>query len=322
MSPLRIGARIGLIVFAVELAVMLAFELMPDLRLAEWQAALLDSALLTLLSSPMIYYWVIKPYVVARNRIDDESRRANSLLQAEIADRKRIETQLRERETELERSLGELEFNRSIMEEQATNNVALAEQLALQKHELEQSKQQSDFLANYDSLTNLPNRRHFMRVLEESVAAAARTGTSAALLFVDLDRFKAVNDSCGHDRGDELLRDVAARLRTAVRQTDLVARLAGDEFVVLAAPVAGGDAPLRHLAERVRESLAITVPAPGQVIAVRASIGVARFPTDAADMESLLQAADQAMYVAKERGRDCVVFFSDLSAIRRQAATA
>ena len=322
MSPLRIGARIGLIVFAVELTVMLVFELAPELPLAEWQAAMLDSAFLTLLSTPMVYFWVIKPYVAGRNRNDDEFRRANWLLQAEIADRRRIETQLREREAELERSLGELEFNRSIMEEQATSNVALAEQLALQKHELEQSKQHSDYLANYDSLTNLPNRRHFLRVLEESVAVAARTGTGAALLFVDLDRFKAVNDTCGHDRGDELLRDVAARLRATVRQADLVARLAGDEFVVLAAPVSGGDAPLRHLAERVRESLAIAVPAPAQVISVRASVGVARFPTDAADTESLLQAADQAMYAAKERGRDCVVFFSDLSAIRRQAATA
>ena len=320
MSPLRIGAKIGLIVFAIELAVMLVFELVSVPYLSPWQEALADALLLTLLSSPLIYSWVIKPYVAARNRKDGEARQANALLQVEIADRKLIEEQLREREIELERSLGELEFNRSIMEEQAANTVALAEQLALQKQELEQSKQQSDYLANYDSLTGLPNRRHFLRVLGESVAAAGRNEAGAALLFVDLDRFKAVNDSCGHDRGDQLLRDVAARLRSSVRQTDMVARLAGDEFVVLAAPVTGGDAPLRHLAERIRDALAISVTAPGEIIPVRASIGAACFPSDAADAEFLLQAADEAMYVAKERGRNCVVFFSDLSAVRRQAA--
>jgi diguanylate cyclase (GGDEF)-like protein/PAS domain S-box-containing protein len=160
-------------------------------------------------------------------------------------------------------------------------------------------------LAYHDPLTDLPNRTLFQEHLEHAIARARRAKVAVAVLFVDLDDFKLVNDSHGHSVGDELLRAVATRLRGAVRETDVVARLGGDEFLVLLADIdreTAGDVAER-VAENIRTALrAPVVLAPGELFTA-ASIGVALFPADAASAEELLSKADIAMYRAKESER-------------------
>jgi diguanylate cyclase (GGDEF)-like protein/PAS domain S-box-containing protein len=160
-------------------------------------------------------------------------------------------------------------------------------------------------LAYHDALTDLPNRLLFQEHLEQAIARARRGGLAVAVLFVDLDDFKLVNDSHGHSVGDELLRIVATRLREAVRETDVVARLGGDEFLVLVAdvdPAAAVDAAER-VADTIRAALRAPVRlAPGELYA-RASIGAALYPADADTAEELFSKADIAMYRAKEAGR-------------------
>jgi diguanylate cyclase (GGDEF)-like protein/PAS domain S-box-containing protein len=160
-------------------------------------------------------------------------------------------------------------------------------------------------LAYHDALTDLPNRLLFQEHLEQALARARRGTLAVAVLFVDLDDFKLVNDSYGHTTGDELLRVVAARLREAVRATDVVARLGGDEFLVLVADVdmeTAADAAER-VAENIRAALRAPVMlAPGELY-THASIGAALYPADAQSAEELLSKADIAMYRAKQSER-------------------
>jgi diguanylate cyclase (GGDEF)-like protein len=152
-----------------------------------------------------------------------------------------------------------------------------------------------------DPLTGLPNRTRFMDRLERSVALAERTGGGFAVLFVDLDGFKAVNDAYGHQAGDAMLRALAARMTGAVRRSDTVARLAGDEFTVLTGePIDAQN--VRVLAEKLVTACAAPVEVDGRMLRVSASIGVARFPDHGADADALVRAADAAMYVAKWGG--------------------
>jgi diguanylate cyclase (GGDEF)-like protein len=132
-------------------------------------------------------------------------------------------------------------------------------------------------------------------------------------MFIDLDNFKTVNDTLGHDAGDSLLKDVASRLTGMLRDTDLVARLGGDEFVIATSHAEEpGPAGLRLLAERVRDTLQIEVPTQDKAIQVAATIGVAAAPEDGSTIEALLENADQAMYVGKRHGRNAVVFHAEL----------
>jgi diguanylate cyclase (GGDEF)-like protein len=156
-------------------------------------------------------------------------------------------------------------------------------------------------LADFDPLTGLPNRRSFIASLEERLPAGRRRIAPFALLMVDLDRFKPVNDTLGHAMGDALLRRVSGRLRAAVRDGDLVARLGGDEFAILAA-VAGAE-EAATLADRVIELVSRPYVIAGQVIDIGASAGVALGPADGATPELLSQSADVALYAAKEAGR-------------------
>ena len=149
--------------------------------------------------------------------------------------------------------------------------------------------------ATHDALTGLPNRR----LLYERTSAAIEDGP-AAILIADLDRFKEVNDTLGHDHGDELLVDVAARLRSALRPTDVLARLGGDEFAVLR-PGVGDEAEARVLAEVVRTVLAAPIDVGGTTVAVEGSVGVALAPLHGNDVMSLVKRADVAMYEAKRR---------------------
>jgi diguanylate cyclase (GGDEF)-like protein/PAS domain S-box-containing protein len=164
-------------------------------------------------------------------------------------------------------------------------------------------------LANHDGLTGIPNRVMFQERLEQALAEAKRQGTSVGLLVIDLDEFKDINDSFGHDAGDALLKETAVRLSAMVRKADTVARLGGDEFVVLLS----GSFDLEHAAARAK-SIARTLSQPvfyaGQVIASRASIGVSAFHDHHAGPADLMKDADIALYQAKAEGRNRVVTYS------------
>lgn len=155
-------------------------------------------------------------------------------------------------------------------------------------------------LSLHDELTALPNRRHCLERLDHALALAAARRTTAALLYLDLDGFKVVNDRHGHEMGDEVLRIVAARLSRAVRAGDIVCRLGGDEFVCLPADALTGP-QLAHLATKLMDAVAAPLTVNGLRFQVRASIGVAIFPAHAGDTEALLKTADAAMYRAKQQ---------------------
>ena len=161
--------------------------------------------------------------------------------------------------------------------------------------------------ANHDPLTMLPNRRFFLEWLGYTLAQARRDNQQIALLYIDLDGFKAVNDRYGHRRGDAVLGAIAERLRATKREGDVLARIGGDEFA-LAAPNARDGRELAALGERLLASLSDgSQPKLGD-IAVGASIGIAFFPDDARDVPGLIAAADAAMYAAKRAGRNRVAF--------------
>jgi diguanylate cyclase (GGDEF)-like protein len=169
------------------------------------------------------------------------------------------------------------------------------------------------YRALHDPLTGLANRGLLMEQLGQALARARRRPGSVAVLFVDLDRFKVVNDSLGHAVGDDLLVEVARRLERSMRSADTVARLGGDEFVVLAEDVAGVDEAL-SLARRLREAIAVPLRiGAGPRVVVTASVGIALSPPDgvAATPSALLWDADVAMYRAKDTGRDRVQLFED-----------
>jgi diguanylate cyclase (GGDEF)-like protein len=162
--------------------------------------------------------------------------------------------------------------------------------------------------AHYDPLTALPNRLLFRDRLEQELTNASAGLSRGALLYIDLDHFKRVNDSVGHAAGDQLLTIVAQRLRAAVKDGDTVARLAGDEFTVILRNVTDPDAA-RAIADRINESLQMPVNIGGRDHNVSASIGITLFPDDAATIDELMRNADTAMYRAKDMGRGRVMFF-------------
>ncbi|WP_196801272.1 bifunctional diguanylate cyclase/phosphodiesterase [Bordetella sp. FB-8] len=163
--------------------------------------------------------------------------------------------------------------------------------------------------ANFDELTGLPNRRLFSDRLEQKIRDVKRNRSSLAVLFIDIDRFKEVNDTLGHDVGDQLLIEAANRITASVRASDTVARLGGDEFtVILFGVVETGD--IGQIAQKVIDALSVPYTLQGAAVYVSASIGIAKLPDDAATLVELLRNADQAMYVAKSAGRHCFRFFS------------
>ena len=166
--------------------------------------------------------------------------------------------------------------------------------------------------ANYDSLTGLPNRRLMGDRLEQDIKHAGRISAQIALLFIDLDHFKAANDNFGHDAGDILLRLAAERIRACVRETDTVARLGGDEFTVILQGL-GDIEHVERVAEKIVESIARPFEISGHSVHISSSIGVAIFPDDSSTPDQLLKNADEAMYVAKAEGRNKFRFFSPLS---------
>jgi diguanylate cyclase (GGDEF)-like protein len=172
-----------------------------------------------------------------------------------------------------------------------------------ERKQLLAASEQIEHLAYHDALTGLPNRNLFLDHLRLALALAAREGRQVAVLFLDLDRFKTINDSLGHASGDDLLRTIADRLRACLREGDTVARLGGDEFTVLLPEV-----PSEHDAVRVAEKLLDRIRQPlvlqASEIVVTGSIGLSRFPRDGDFPEELVKKADVAMYQAKQVGRD------------------
>ncbi|MGV7206519.1 EAL domain-containing protein [Oxalobacteraceae bacterium A2-2] len=183
--------------------------------------------------------------------------------------------------------------------------IAVIEDIAPRKRfELELIK-----LANQDGLTGLANRNLLLDRLSQAISHARRAGRWVGLLFVDLDRFKNINDSLGHDAGDHVLMEVGRRLEHSVRQGDTVARLGGDEFVVLLSDVARSD-DVASLGQKVRDALEAPFIVFGHEVAPVASIGISLYPRDGADAASLLKNADAAMYRAKRLGGDSFQFYA------------
>jgi len=180
--------------------------------------------------------------------------------------------------------------------------------------ERKQAEAHTHRLAHFDALTGLPNRRLLTERIGQALAAARRHGQVGALLFLDLDNFKQINDARGHSVGDRLLRQVAARLAGELRADDVVARLGGDEFVVIAGQLGGDlEAGARHaraVADKLREVLARPCELDGSSYVSTASIGITLFPKDREGVDDLLREADIAMYRAKEAGRNRVAFFA------------
>jgi diguanylate cyclase (GGDEF)-like protein len=170
-------------------------------------------------------------------------------------------------------------------------------------------EEQLHYQAAYDALTGMPNRRMFGDRLREEVARAARSGGTVAVMFIDLDHFKEVNDTLGHHMGDRLLVEVASRLRACVRTSDVVARLGGDEFVVIL-PDHGDAVSLQRIAQSILDVVRQPLPLDGHTAYVAASIGIACYPTDADSVDQLTTYADRAMYAAKEAGRNAYRFFT------------
>jgi diguanylate cyclase (GGDEF)-like protein len=180
--------------------------------------------------------------------------------------------------------------------------------------ELAEAQRQLTHIAYHDSLTGLPNRASFEESLQAGLERCAKERCASAVLFIDLDNFKLINDSFGHAAGDELLRAVAGRLARATRGGDVVARQGGDEFLILIADIESEDrspqeeeveAAAEAVARKIRRTLQAPFIVSGIEIFVSASIGISLFPIDANDTETLLKHADAAMYRAKDDGRDC-----------------
>jgi diguanylate cyclase (GGDEF)-like protein/PAS domain S-box-containing protein len=189
--------------------------------------------------------------------------------------------------------------------ERITSYMAILSDITERKRAEEQARHQ----AEHDALTDLPNRVLLLDRLQQALAAARRQQRPFALMFLDLDRFKAINDTWGHQAGDAVLKEVALRLVRCVRGVDTVSRLGGDEFVVLLPDIGGAD-QAAHVAAAVMYAIAQPVPAADQELALSVSIGIALCPSDGEDAETLLRHADVAMYHAKQHGRNEYQFFS------------
>jgi diguanylate cyclase (GGDEF)-like protein len=206
-------------------------------------------------------------------------------------------------------------------EECNTRTLVRAISQAVERHrilrELRTAQKTEHFLATHDALTGLATREPFMEGVHSALAYAKRNGKNPALLFIDLDHFKAINDSLGHSAGDKLLKFVADRLSSVTRRSDLVARLAGDEFVQLALDAKASGAAI--VAQKVLDTLSEPYFLEGHESRITASIGVALFPGDGNDPDELLRNADMAMYRAKMDGRNHFQFCSE--SLNQAAAT-
>jgi diguanylate cyclase (GGDEF)-like protein len=198
--------------------------------------------------------------------------------------------------------------------EQLQHSLAGALHWAERETELTRSRSRMQYLSLYDSLTELPNRTLLFDRLDQLVLACTRTGETFSLLMMDLNLFKEVNDSLGHDAGDAVLREVAQRLMLAVRKSDTVARLGGDEFACLL-PAVKAFENAQFVAEKIVSAMHVPMQIDSHAVTVGISVGIAQFPLDGADGRTLLKRADQAMYLAKKGSRGIQVFSPEFSPI-------
>ena len=245
----KIVSRIAMIIALVEILIMLAFSRILDVVGSGERAdffldvmIFLDALLLVIFAAPLVYYWVVKPYVLERD--------------------------------------------------EAMEKVTL--------------------LAHYDPLTELANRRLIHQNLNIMLARCLRRKVYGALLQIDLDKFKPINDTHGHDAGDAMLVAVAKRLSSAVREEDVVGRTGGDEFVVLvdeleSSEQSATDAVL-NIARKLHSKISVPLTFNGNVIQVDSSIGICLFSTEKLDMDTVFKRADIAMYQAKERAEKYVIY--------------
>lgn len=185
----------------------------------------------------------------------------------------------------------------------------LRNRLRTTNHELEESLQRIEHVASHDDLTGLPNRNVFNQYLVHAIGQAKRNRSRLALIFVDLDRFKNINDGLGHDAGDQALREIAGRIRACLRESDIVARLGGDEFVILLENVSE-DAGLDAVTHKILSCCAAPLALQGQEFSLSASLGISLFPDDAQEAAALMKNADIAMYRAKDHGRNTAQYYS------------
>ena len=247
LTSAQVIIRIITIIAAVELLIMLALESTnPDLDL--YVVVALDVISLTLISSPLIYFWVIRPFVIARDNAVE--------------------------------SMTQMAFN--------------------------------------DPLTQLPNRRLIFQHLEKLIATCVRHKTVGALLLLDLDGFKPVNDTYGHDAGDAVLKEVARRLQINIRAEDIVGRLGGDEFVVLFTQLADNEQSAHQkavdIALKLQNEINKSFDFKGNVLQVNSSIGICLLGSENIDVESAIKKADTAMYRAKQAGKGRIALLDELSA--------
>ncbi|ABM04619.1 diguanylate cyclase [Psychromonas ingrahamii 37] len=237
--------RIAGIVLVIEFMVMLIIGHYHN-NLNIYAEAILDVALLTLFSTPFIFYWVIKPFVDERD-----------VTLAELSD-----------------------------------------------------------MAHSDPLTKLPNRRHLELHFDQFIAGSLKKSIRGALMLVDLDGFKLINDIYGHDAGDAVLIEVALRLNATVREEDIVSRLGGDEFVILIHHINSVESSATDTISGIAEKLVKIIMEPidykGNKLQVGASIGVRMLEFEEIDTETLIQDADKAMYHAKQAGKGRAVFFEEI----------
>ncbi len=172
------------------------------------------------------------------------------------------------------------------------------------------SEEQMRHLAEHDFLTGLPNRVLLLDRLQQGIAVAARSRTQLAVLFLDLDRFKNINDSFGHHIGDKLLQTVAERLKKCVRSVDTVSRLGGDEFVIMLVDSGSGE-PIAHVAEHILQAISMPYAIQGCDFTITTCIGISTYPEDGSDVDVLIKSADTAMYHAKSKGSNRTQFFNN-----------
>jgi diguanylate cyclase (GGDEF)-like protein len=165
-------------------------------------------------------------------------------------------------------------------------------------------------LAYHDALTGLPNRQLLWDRMNQGIAKTERSQSELAVLFLDLDKFKNVNDQLGHDIGDELLKQVAVRVSASVRESDTVARTGGDEFIIVL-PEINQPQDAELVAQKILKALSSLTYVQGYELDVSASIGIAFYPLDGKNILDLMKKADMAMYTAKERGRNCYQVYSE-----------
>ncbi|WP_419902909.1 diguanylate cyclase domain-containing protein [Kiloniella sp.] len=248
----------------------------------------------------------------SEERLQDQAQQLVSLAeeqQLNIEKRKAAELALILSEEQLQIQISELRDSEERMALQAQELVWLAE-------DLQTAEQEMKFLAHHDALTKLPSRRLCMDRLELAMTEDRRNGSKTAVLFIDLDGFKAVNDTIGHEAGDTVLIGVAERIKSIVRENDTAARIGGDEFILLLRDV-GRHLDVAVIAQTIIAELSRPFLIKGQEVKIGASIGIAFSPDDGSTSEDILKNADQSMYVIKHQGKNNFGFFStDLNELK------